>query len=394
VRRAVSVLLALAAVAGDARAQPSPAAAPRSPRVRDALHGDALASFDRGSALFTDGDLAGARAEFDRAHTLGGDPRVLYNVAVCDKALHRYARALRELRLSLAEGGATLPRAYVQTVQDTIAVLGPLVTALTLNVDEDGAAIYVDDEPVGVSPLAEPLPVEVGEHVIEVRKPEFHAARTRIQSAGSPTTLSLQLEPLLERGELTVRTTALPAGVAAVAVIDGAVVGPTPWSGLVPAGLHTITVRAPGFVGDAVGRDVPFRGHAEVAIDLRPQRHEGRLRATSEDADIYLDGRLVGRGQYDAVVPAGEHTLRLTRAGAVENATDVIVHEGETRSVSIQLAHRSELPVWAWIAGGVVVAGGATAAVLLLTEKTRFDGKSPGTLSPGVVPAGFRFGGL
>jgi hypothetical protein len=363
-------------------------------RVRDALHGDALASFDRGNQLFADGDLAGARAEFLRAYTLGNDPRVLYNVAVCDKAQRRYARALRELQKSLDTGGPTLPKRYVQTVEDTITVLRPLVTTLTLSVDEDGATVSVDDEPVGTTPLASPLAVEVGEHVVDVRKAGFHDLRQRIEAADTPKSVSLQLEPVLRRGGLVVRVRGLPADVAATAVVDGAEVGRAPWIGVVTSGLHSVTARAAGYAGSTVGFEVPYRQQSTVVVEMKPDVHQGRLRVTTDDADIFLDGKLVGHGTYDSVVAAGEHSLRLKASGSLENTSDVLVHDGETRSVSIQLARSHELPVWVWIAGGVVLAGGATAAILLLTEKTHYEGSSVGTLPPGVVPASIHFGGL
>jgi hypothetical protein len=367
---------------------------PRPARVRDALRGEALASFDRGSQLFADGDVAGARAEFLRAYTLGSDPRVLYNVAVCDKAQRRYARALRELQQSLDTGGGTLPKRYVQTVEDTLSLLRPLVTTLTLQVDEDGAAVSLDDEPVGTTPLAAPLPVEVGEHVVDVRKAGFHDLRERVEAADTPRSVSLQLEPLLKRGQLVVQARGLPATLAATAVVDGADVGPLPWTGMVTSGLHSVTARAAGYSGATVGFDVPYKQQSTVVVDMKPDVHQGRLRVTTDDADIFLDGKLVAHREYDGVVAAGEHSLRLTGTGSLENTSDILVREGETRSVSIQLAKSHEVPVWVWIAGGVVLASGATVAVVLLTEKTHYEGSSVGNLPPGVVPASIRFGGL
>ncbi len=398
VPRVVPLLVLLAFVGAEprtARAEPhAPATRPRPARVRDALHGDALAAFDRGSQLFDDGDLAGARAEFLRAYTLGDDPRVLYNVAVCDKGQRRYARALRELQQSLDAGGTTLPKRYVQTVQDTLAVLRPLVTSLTLQVDEDGATVSVDDEPVGTTPLPAPLAVEVGEHVIDVRKAGFHDLRERVEAADTPRSVSLQLEPLLKRGQVVVQTRGLPATLPAKAVIDGAEVGAVPWTGMVTSGLHAVTARAAGYTGATVGFDVPYKQQSTVVVDMKPDVHQGRLRVTTDDADIFLDGKLVGHREYDGVVAAGEHSLRLTGSGSLENTSDIVVREGETRSVSIQLAHSHEVPVWIWIAGGVVLASGATVAVLLLTEKTHYEGSSAGNLPPGVVPASVHFGGF
>jgi hypothetical protein len=393
-------VLSLGLVAGPALAAPAakpPGSSPARPaaaRVRDALRGDALAAFDRASELFADGDFGGARAEFERAHALSGEARVLYNVAVCDKALRRYARAINRLEESLTEGGGALPRTYVEKVHDTLALLAPLVTTLALTADEDGAQILVDDEPAGTTPLGRPIAVEVGEHVVTLRKAGFHDARARVEaSSGAPAKLALTLEPLLPQGELSLRASKLPPGLQAIGIVDGAEVGPLPWVGRVGAGTHAVTVRARGFTAPVSRWDVAYKGHTEVDIDVRPDRHEGRLRVVAEGADIFLDDKAVGRGQFDAAVASGEHTVRVTRAGAVPSVTEVVVQDGETRSVSIQLASRSEIPAWVWIAGGVVLAGGATVAILLLTTKTEYQGSGTGTLYPGVVPASFSFRG-
>jgi tetratricopeptide (TPR) repeat protein len=88
------------------------------PRVRDALSGEALEAFDRAREHFANGRYADARAEFERAHALSGDARVLYNVAVCDKELGRYARAAARLRQSLATT-TPLSGEYVERARGT-----------------------------------------------------------------------------------------------------------------------------------------------------------------------------------------------------------------------------------------------------------------------------------
>jgi tetratricopeptide (TPR) repeat protein len=138
------------------------AARPR--RVRDALSGEALGAFDRGSTLFEDADFAGARAEFEHAYDLAGEPRILYNVAVCDKMLHKYTRAIDSLERSLREGGKQLPAEYVNRTKETIATLAPYVSKIVITADQQGASVLIDGEPVGSTPIDGPIAIEVGEH--------------------------------------------------------------------------------------------------------------------------------------------------------------------------------------------------------------------------------------
>lgn len=386
--------MTLASTASAQPPRPGTAQPARPKRVRDALKGEALAAFDRASALFGDGNFAAARVEFERAHQLSGEPRVLYNVAVCDKALKKYARAIDRLKQSLAEGKDTLPREYVDKTNDTIATLAPFVTTLALTCDQEGAAVFVDDEPVGTTPLA-PIAIDVGDHTVVVRKAGFADLSTRVSApSGAPKTLSVGLDPLVKRGTLSVTVTGLPPGARAVVVVDGAEVGEAPWSGDVDAGRRNVIVRAEGFGAPARTVDVGYRARADVTVLMMPVRAFGKLRVVTDDArdDITLDGRPIGRGRFEGEVEAGTHALKISRSGAEPYVADVVVRRDETRSLSIQLKSSGEVPTWIWVSGGIVLAGTATAAVLLLTSTKKYEGSSAGTLSPKVIPA-FGLGG-
>ncbi len=390
------VATALVAFAGD-----SFAAAPR--RVRDALTGEALHAFDRGAVLFADGDFSGARAELERAHALSHEPRVLYNVAVCEKSLRRYARAIASLRASLDEGKATLPRDYREKVDDTIKALEPFVTTLTIESDQDGATVFVDDENVGTTPLAAPIAAEVGEHTIAVRKTGYLDMPVRIAlTSGQPKAVRLALDPAVKRGTVHVdATTKVGAGVGdglrARVLVDGVEVGDTPWTGTVDAGRHTFTVRAAELVTGQKMDDVAFGGDTRIAFTMEPEKHEARLRVVTDDDEtsIVLDGKVVAHGQFDGAVASGEHQLRITRAGSEPRVSDFVVRDNEVRSLNVTLeSKRSGVPAWLWVAGGIVVASGVTTAVVFATRQTSYDGSAPGTLAPGFVPASFRIRGL
>jgi tetratricopeptide (TPR) repeat protein len=145
------------------------------PRVRDALSGEALDAFDRAREHFANGRYADARAEFERAHTLSGDARVLYNVAVCDKELGRYARAAARLRQSLATT-TPLSREYVERARGTLELLAPYVGPLRVEVSEPGASVSVDGEDLGALPTREPLEVDIGRHVVTAWREGFYEA--------------------------------------------------------------------------------------------------------------------------------------------------------------------------------------------------------------------------
>jgi hypothetical protein len=112
--------------------------------------------------------------------------------------------------------------------------------------------------------------------------------------------------------------------------------------------------------------------------------HRGRLtvRAGPNDA-IALDGQSLATGTWEGEVDSGGHTLRVTAPGMVAYQSEVSAQDGESRTIDVKLnpePTRGVLPMWAWIAGGVVVAAGATVGGYFLF-------KSPGTTTV-PVPAG------
>ena len=395
--RSALVLIALATFVSAPAVAAGPAKnaiTPRPAKVRDGLTGDARQAFDRASELFSNDNFAGARTEFERAQELSSDPRILYNVAVCDKSLHRYSLAMAALEKSLALGGDTLPKAYVDRVKDTLATLTPFVSTLDIRVSEADAKIYVDDELVGIAPLSAPIRVDVGDHLVGAKKTGFLDEPKKVRvTSGAPATLELQLEPQQRRADLVV---VAPAAPKARVLVDGIDLGPLPFRGVLEPGKHAVTVRAPDHKSETRVVEITFGKENTFAFTLAKEAHEARLRvSTGSDRDtVSLDGRVIGKGGFFGSVPAGEHTLRVSREDAQARTMDVYLRDDETRSLDVTLDEKkSGIPTWLLVAGGVVVAGAATTtAVVLGTQSTKFEGSSQGTLNPGVALASFSGG--
>ena len=402
-RHVIAAALAASLVAGQttAAAQQAgaasgqrPAARPR--RVRDALSGEALGAFERGSTLFEDADFRGARAEFEHAYDLAGEPRILYNVAVCDKMLHKYTRAVESLERSLREGGKQLPAEYVNRTKETIATLAPYVSKIVITADQQGASVLIDGEPVGSTPIDGPIAIEVGEHLVSVRKSGYLDVPKRVRVTGSEiASASFELEAAVSRAELTVGVSGAPPEARVLILIDGVEVGDAPFRTMLEFGPHTIGARAAGLTAPPQRIELKAREPVTVTLPLERESKLGRLRVrTDEESDVIeLDGRDVGRGSVEQQVQAGEHHLRVKRAGVDPRWLDFVIGENETRTVNLSLEKKGGLPTWFWVGGGALLAGGATVAIVLLTRRTEYEGSTPGTLPPRVLPAGFTFGG-
>src|ERR1017187_2124530 len=91
---AVAIALVVPGVPGAGGAQ-TPAA--RANPLAQSLPADARRDYDAGKLLFEDGDYATALLKYQAAYDSTHDARLLWDLAVCDKSLRHYARALATL---------------------------------------------------------------------------------------------------------------------------------------------------------------------------------------------------------------------------------------------------------------------------------------------------------
>jgi hypothetical protein len=118
--------------------------------------------------------------------------------------------------------------------------------------------------------------------------------------------------------------------------------------------------------------------------------HEGRLEVRApDDAAIKIDGNSVGIGTWTGTLPSGGHTLNVNAPKMRQYQTEVMLQDGQTRTVEVSLEPESKtggLPWWAWVGGGVIVAAGASVGGYFLLHKS--DSYAPttsGTIQPGTV---------
>jgi PEGA domain len=126
----------------------------------DAPSSDAGRHFRRGVDLYSEADYAGALVEFKRAYVLAPSSAALYNVGEAQYQLQDYASALKTFRRFLAEFGPG--EGHRAEVERDVDVLRLRVGHLTITTAPNGADVSVDDQPVGRTPLGEPVLVSVG----------------------------------------------------------------------------------------------------------------------------------------------------------------------------------------------------------------------------------------
>jgi hypothetical protein len=368
------------------RAAPKPLAAKRK-SLKDSLSGEAREAFDRGVTLYTNRNFEGALSEFDRAYTLSKDPRLLFNMAIAERDLKRYSRALNHLSQELAEGEATLSPDEKRTAEGVREGLKQFTAPLTVESSEGDATVLVDGREAGKTPLKEPLIVDVGERAITVSKAGFLDATQRINiSGGTQAKLTFTLEVSEKRGKLVVRAQGAPS---ALVFVDGLERGPAPFEGEVTAGKHTIEIRAKGFVTESRTETIEFKSTQVMDVTLRPEQGKVRVETDKSDNAIAIDGKPVGTGVWEGFLPPGGHQLVVTHDGMETYSSDLAVQTDQQRTVKITLKNKPGLAWYWYVVGGVVLAGGGFATYKLTRPKT--TDPQPGTISPGSVPVFFRW---
>jgi hypothetical protein len=169
--------------------------------------------------------------------------------------------------------------------------------------------------------------------------------------------------------------------------VDDAPAGTTPLADplLLDLGDRRIRVSKPGFKDQTVVQNVAGGSDATVSLALEHQATEGHLSLSTDPGDaIRVDGASVGIGRWEGAVPAGSHTVDVTAPGMRPYSAQILVREGETRSMEVALQRESSgvSPLW-WIGGGVLAAAGlGVGGYFLFRPSQATSSPTPGTIVP------------
>jgi len=168
------VFAAAASAVPVASAQPQPTA--------KAL-AEARTRYDKGKQLYTEGAFDAALAELQRSYELAPSYKILYNIALVQRARNDFAGSLAAYEKYLSDGGKELTTARKADVQKEIDSLKTLVAKADIKTNVEGAEITLDDSPVGKSPISG-LVLNPGSHRIGASKEGRQSAVKVIKVAG------------------------------------------------------------------------------------------------------------------------------------------------------------------------------------------------------------------
>ena len=185
--------------------------------------------------------------------------------------------------------------------------------ALNIRVSEPGAAVSLDDQPLGTSPVAAVIRVPVGARKIRVTKEGFVPfEKTEEVGPDKSVAVDARLEGEAKSGRLAVKE---KSGQTLRVLVDGLDVGATPWEGDIAPGSHEVFGRSS--VASAPKQTVEVQKGKVTEVELVGSTSGGRVEITTSDGQgiIYVDGKVVAEGAFSGELAAGPHVLLVKREG-------------------------------------------------------------------------------
>lgn len=218
----------------------------------------------------------------------------------------------------------------------------PIYGTLDLNSTPSGAAVYVDGQFVGYTPVR--YGTGAGQHTIEFQLDGYETVRRAVNVGGGQTvSVSANLSPVQRTGTATFDSQ--PRG--AEVIVDGTVVGITPTGPITFAvGNYQAQFRLPGYNSIAVNFTVNRNTNQLVSVDLRPQAGTLIINANVGGARVFLNGTEYGRipsGSGQLIVndlPSGDYQLTLVAPGFNSVIEGFQIRGGQTTSVSVRQTQR------------------------------------------------------
>lgn len=208
---------------------------------------------------------AEALPELVAAAKLDPQPRTLKLMADAYARLERRVEAHATYERALGAPGEPLSYADREEARKAARDLAGKTATIRVDCDEEEASIELDGEPLGPPPLARPIRVETGAHVLRVKKAGFVTFEATFKVTGGEeraVAAKLVAEPSV--GTIVVRSA---RGEAADVYLEGELVGAAPATVSAGPGRYAIALGAAGRRGDPQVAEVTIGATIDLTLE-------------------------------------------------------------------------------------------------------------------------------
>ena len=182
-----ALLFLCVVVPSQARAQYSgPALAPEGwvTGVLPAAEKEKEMRIENGLFFLEEGFYKSALREFRAAYKLKPEIGIRFLIGKALYLLQRYVEAETELRSYLSLAGKTVPDDVEQEVETILADIPNHVGLVTFECEVDGARVFIDMKRAATLPIAQPIRLDAGIHLIEVQADGYETSYKKVRIPG------------------------------------------------------------------------------------------------------------------------------------------------------------------------------------------------------------------
>ncbi len=210
-----------------------------------------------------------------------------------------------------------------QVEQHFEAVLEPAWAEVSLASTPPGAEALVDGELVGYTPLV--AEILEGRHSLTLRLPQHKAWQVPLEVVAGE---ALQLpEVALEPADGLVFVQSMPSG--ASVTVGGDFQGLTPLEvALEPGRSHEFTLFHEGYQQHRASLEIGADQQHDLRVQLEPVLVSVRVEAEPADAELYVNGELLGLANQSVELLAASQMIEIRRNGHVPYSTEFVPRPG------------------------------------------------------------------
>lgn len=197
--------------------------------------------------------------------------------------------------------------------------------------DPLGAEIYLEGQSVGITPLE--LPIEIGEREMSLSLLGYrdYLAPLWVEESDELVVRTFSMTPL----ESSLAISSSPT--AATVTLNGDYLGETPLSvELAPDQLHQLALFKAGYLGHSDQIRMQHLENRAIDISLRPDLADISISVFPEDAEVLVDGAVVGSGNQDLELMTRKQSISVRRDGYETQSQEIL----PTRNLALHLSFR------------------------------------------------------